>query len=79
MFLQHNGDEKYRNEAPKDSEPKEKKWKGKTYHYCSNHSYWCMHKTMECNKSKSPNANIATHAADATDTMAAVKDNDRSL
>jgi hypothetical protein len=33
---------------PRSGEPKTKKFKGKTYHWCTNHNLWCLHKPSEC-------------------------------
>jgi hypothetical protein len=33
---------------PRSGEPKTKKFKGKTYHWCTNHNMWCLHKPSEC-------------------------------
>jgi hypothetical protein len=34
--------------TPRPGEPKTKKFKGKTYHWCTNHKLWCLHKPLEC-------------------------------
>jgi hypothetical protein len=33
---------------PRPGEPKKKKFKGKTYYWCSNYKLWCLHKPSEC-------------------------------
>jgi hypothetical protein len=33
---------------PKFGEPNTKKYKGKLYYWCKNHSLWCLHKPKEC-------------------------------
>jgi hypothetical protein len=33
---------------PRPGEPKTKKFRGKTYHWCNNHKMWCLHKPSEC-------------------------------
>jgi hypothetical protein len=38
--------------APRPGEPKIKKFKGKPYHWCSNHKMWCLHKPSECKLQK---------------------------
>jgi hypothetical protein len=40
---------------PRPGEPKTKKYKGKTYYWCTNHKMWCLHKPSEC-KLRSENA-----------------------
>jgi hypothetical protein len=33
---------------PRPGEPRTKKFKGKTYYWCTNHQLWCLHKPSEC-------------------------------
>jgi hypothetical protein len=33
---------------PRPGEPKTKRYKGKTYYWCTNHQMWCLHKPSEC-------------------------------
>ena len=42
------GKEKWKNKAPAPGQPTTKTVKGKTFHYCAKHGYWCIHSTNEC-------------------------------
>jgi hypothetical protein len=33
---------------PRPGEPRTNKFKGKMYHWCTNHQLWCLHKPSEC-------------------------------
>jgi len=38
----------WKHKAPNEGESKVKTVKGKTYHWCTNHQLWCLHKASEC-------------------------------
>ncbi len=42
------GEWDWKHKAPKEGENKTKAYKGKTYHWCTKHQLWCLHKTSEC-------------------------------
>jgi hypothetical protein len=43
---------KWKQTPPGDSDSKTKSFKGKTYHWCPNHTLWCLHKANECKLKK---------------------------
>jgi hypothetical protein len=42
------GEWKWKRVPPGDSDPKTKRFKGKTYNWRPNHKLWCFHKALEC-------------------------------
>jgi hypothetical protein len=71
---------KWKDVAPTGSQPQTMKRDGKTFHWCTHHARWTVHKPSECNLGQEPNptmaASPATNMQSAMTTVTADSDTD---